>query len=243
MAEFTYRQLNNHRYCIIGQPRCGSHWLESIIFNNLNGPNKLKLGEFLSWWSASYSSFTVSNNLLLSNSYSTEVDNIKEMYRRRDMLKHIDPSQPLVARLFMIDNWFWDYTDIAKVFSENNFNFVYLSRDLEPQIISYYITKEKNKWSKYKFENLVFVDISILKRYIFNFVQHKLQGEKWLDTIPHEVIDYDSLLKCNVPEQITDGYFKQMPYNPYDIIINKDEVKQTFIDYYPLVIESIRSSL
>lgn len=229
MATVTDWKLNNNRYCILGLPRCGSHWLESIISHKLNAT---VLGEYFHWWSSRYSRFRLDKGYLIPDNERSEIDPFLEMERRRTFLREANPSQAMVARLFMLDNWFWDYEKVAEELLKNGFEFVYLKRDFEDQLISYYFSKEENKWSRSLFENELTVDIEKLKKYVFSFCKFRKDGESWLKNIPHTVIEYESL---SSNQEEAGGNFKMMPEDPYKLIKNKDQVKEIFTVFYPRV--------
>lgn len=217
-------QFRNKRYCIIGQPRCGSHWLAAAIAKQ----NKaLDIGEYFHWWTARYSRYTLNDHYISRAPVIGEVDGFGEMYRRKDILS-FSTEQPLVARMFILDAMVWNYTEIYELFRENNFEFIYLHRQLEPQIISYYFCKHFSKWSLHKFNEPMLIDIPTLKNYVFTYTRYAVEGERWLKDIPHTAIAYESL---NIVEP--NDNIKMMPEDPYELILNKAEVKEVFDHYMP----------
>lgn len=219
------KQFENKRYCIIGQPRCGSHWLAAALSKQNNA---LDIGEYFHWWTAKYARYKLQNTRLMRASIIGEADGFAEMQRRADMLTHTDPMQPLVSRMFLLDINIWNYQETYERFRQSGFEFIYLYRQLEPQIISYYFCKHFSKWSLHKFNNTITVDISILKKYMFTYVQYIIEGERWLKTIPHTAIAYESL---NINEK--NDNIKMMPEDPYVLISNKAEVKEIFDHHLP----------
>lgn len=226
-----------HRYCILGQPRCGSHHLASILYNQLvrNDVTALDIGEFLHWWSGRFAVYHIEQNQLIKTLQTTNYDPLVEVAKRQQFLADTRPNQPLVARLFFLDNMLVDFKDLAKTYQQAGFKFVYLKRDLEPQIISYYFSKDENIWTKFKFTNRKVIDIARLKMYILDFVKFRLYGEKWLSTVEHTVVNYEDL-----KDQPSD-HFKMMTEDPYELVINKDEVRQVFAEYLPKARESLSS--
>ena len=228
--------LTHHRYCIVGQPRCGSHHVESYIYNTfIKNSNATKLGEYLHWWSGRFSRFKLANGNIIKTSVDKEVDLLAEFQQRIEMLKQNNVDQPLVARLFFVDNMLVNFKSLAELYANANFKFIYIKRDLEQQIISWYFSKDESKWSLSLFENQKIVDIELLKEYVLEYVKNQYYGERWLTNIQHDCIDYDDL--SDYPSE----HFKMMPNDPYNLIINKDEVKDVFINYLPLVQRQLSS--
>lgn len=224
-----------HRYCILGQPRCGSHHLASILYNQLvrNDVTSLDIGEFLHWWSGRFAAYHVDQEQLIKTIQTRDYDPLMEVVKRKKMLEEIKPGQPLVARMFFLDNMLNDFKDLASTYQQAGFKFIYLRRDLEPQIISYYFSKDENIWTKFRFTNQKVVDIAKLKTYVFDFVRYRLYGENWLSTVDHTTVDYKEL------QEIPSDHFKMMTDDPYQLVVNKDEVKQVFTEYLPKVRESL----
>jgi hypothetical protein len=228
--------LTHHRYCIVGQPRCGSHHFESYIYNTLiKNSNATKLGEYLHWWSGRFSRFKLENGNIIKTSVDKEVDLLAEFQQRIEMLKQNNVDQPLVARLFFVDNMLVNFKSLAELYANANFKFIYIKRDLEQQIISWYFSKDESKWSLSLFENQKIVDIELLKEYVLEYVKNQYYGEQWLTNIQHDCIDYKDL--SDYPSE----HFKMMPNDPYDLILNKNKVKDVFTNYLPLVQRQLSS--
>lgn len=228
---YPHMNLTHHRYCIVGQPRCGSHHLEHIIYQQLlqKDPTAIRLGEFLDWWSSGFSKFEIANGVIYKQKTDGENNALKEFDNRTKILKNVNPTQPLVSRLFFIENMLSSFTDQAKMYQDAGFKFIYLERDLESQIISYCFSIEHRQWSHHIFSNYKTLDINRLKSYIFDFTKNNLYGERWLNTVNYEHVNYESLAPYS------SEFVKQMPIDPYDLVLNKDEVKTIFKTYLPLL--------
>ena len=229
--------ITHHRYCIIGQPRCGSHHLESYIYNQLsvNNHNTIKIGEFLHWWSSRFSRFKLDNGTIINVPVGDPLDYALDHQHRIEMLKNSNKDQPIVARLFFTDNLLVNFKSLANIYLEAGFKLVYIKRKIDFQIISWYFSKDEKKWSLSIFENKKIIDIDLLKAYIVDYVKDQLYGERWLSTVEHECVDYEEL------SAYSSMYFKMMPDDPYSLIINKDEVKEVFTNYLPLVQRQLSS--
>jgi hypothetical protein len=135
-----------NRWCVVGEPRCGSHWLESKLTPSLG------LGEFFNYYfyNADHQYMYYKNNFICPlEEFSTDKLTREEFFQKRiSQIKKINPLQQLTLILFC-NNPSTDYTPIIKTLDQCNFKFIVLERNLFDRVLSSCvadITKIAHRW-------------------------------------------------------------------------------------------------
>lgn len=136
-----------NRWIIVGEPRCGSHWLHSRLTPQTG------LDEFINY------SFYIKTNHDFKFNKNNSISVIKHepaealtqeefVQKRIDQIKRIHPIQPVKGILFCNIHQI-DYTKIIKTLDECAFKFIMLERDLFDRALSHCIadiTKIAHRW-------------------------------------------------------------------------------------------------
>jgi len=240
-----------HRTCIICLPRSGSQLCEILIAevkaNNTRG--RRRLGEYFENWNGS-EYILIDNNFLFQTSFKAVKSplQIAENFEERiNLLKQVNPDQPFVMRLFLMDNY--DKLTLAKIILELknlNFEFVTLFRDVEDQILSYMLA-QTYKVSKNEdvfainrpIADPVNIDINLLANpvdYIYNSsLNWEANLNNLLTGINYQTINYNTIYSDL--EKIYNIKFKYLGNksikgNPLDLILNKEEVLGFLLNRY-----------
>lgn len=236
--------LKHHRWCVFGMPRTGSHLLEYQLHKHLNEVygDSAKLGELFHPFSIRDTEVYLEGDTIISNDRDYDAGEFQsvnfweEVYRKIGLLSQADNFQPLSCRFFYGEQYiFLGLEKTISILQENNFKFIRLDRDFEKRLISYYFAKTNDNWRYSKNENKLFVDISRMRRYIFQTVHTELDYESQLPKFEYIKMDYDDIPKDGAGKNV-----KVLPDDPYEHIENAAEVKQLFDEYYPKVRDTLR---
>ena len=231
--------MNGHRTCIICLPRTGSQLSEKLIGEISNAYN---LGEFFENWNQN-SQYELDSN---SNIYIKEfvftpspfklTNNIEE---RLDLLKKINPDQPLSLRIFLMDHY--DKAQLSNIVTELKnigFEFVTLMRDVKEQLLSYMIaytyltSKNINVFDiNSPINEPVTIDINKLGRTLTQIRNSNNNWEKNVSTIlnntAYQKINYQTIYSdMSAIYNREFKYFgnKSIKVDPLDLIVNKKEI-------------------
>lgn len=136
--------MNKTRWCIIGGPRTGSTWLESLISSPLRSQhNFIQIAEFFEYSNQFNFKLNLVNNLTLCQEPAT-TDKKDLFLTRLSMLQSSNIEQPIVMRLFVKPYNFpkLDYLKLVKELQNLNFNFMLIKRDILDRTLSWYIANE-----------------------------------------------------------------------------------------------------
>ena len=133
-----------NRWCIVGDPRCGSHWLSSIM-----PPEWVSLNEIVNYdmYTDDYFDFGFKHkNYVKITNIPTEPLSRKEFIEKRtEQIKKIHPHQDLKAILFCNDHHM-PYEKFIKELDNANFRFIFLERNLLDRALSHIIIKITNSY-------------------------------------------------------------------------------------------------
>jgi len=136
-----------NRWIIVGEPRCGSHWLHSRL------TSRSGLDEFInySFYTNAFHDFTFDENNFISRINTTSTDPLTReefVQKRINQIKRIHPLQHVKGILFCNIHQI-DYTEIIKTLDECRFKFIMLERNLFDLALSHCIatiTKFAHRW-------------------------------------------------------------------------------------------------
>jgi organic radical activating enzyme len=221
---------NTHRICIIGNPRCGSHYvLDAIKLITGIDSQIVHLDE----------PFTLDDNV-----YNTPelIDHALELKLLE--IESFRASQGIVFSFFKQDNM-RNAPDIIRRLKLRGFKFLVLKRNLIDQLLSYAIAYESDLWVKVKTTNDVQhglnvqgtmpeVSISQLTQEAVSFLYNKLVVfDEFISSLDIEYteITYETAMN-DLAKYFNKGllpydgkHLKQISGDPYNLIKNKDEVK------------------
>jgi len=248
--------LSHHRYCVLGVPRSGTQLTESLLNYSIGKKfdGGVPLEDFFSFNSAYFFNIEIDENNKLSFEMMTDSNGKMSSSRNVEMLPAIgqdwiekiqraDPAQPMTCRVFLDDRLtFLSVTASLELLKKLDFKFVYVNRNFEHKILSTYFSKKTMIFRSGKNSNSLSVDIPELKSMIIGRYLLEEHNKKIMTNIvgSHIVVEYDELtsMAAHLDEsekKLAYGVFneKQLPLDPYDQIVNADEVREVFTTFYP----------
>lgn len=257
--------LPHHRYCVVGVPRSGTQLTESLLNYSINKKfgDSVPLEDFLSYQSAYFFNIDIDENNKLSIEVTTDSNGKMTSNRNAEMLPAIgqeyieritraDPTQPLTCRIFLDDRLtFLSLAAGLEFLTKMDFKFIYVNRNFEHKLLSTYFAKKTMIFRSGKNHNMLTVDIPELKSMMIVRYLMEEHNKKVMTNIVgnHIVVEYDELVSMTAhldefEKKLAFGIFneKQLPLDPYDQIVNADEVREVFATFYPNLI-SLSSQL
>ena len=242
--------LPHHRYAVLGIPRSGSQLFESFIKYSLKQKDEtaVDLQEI----------FTAHNPLIhtiyneegvIKSEVGSTVDfwNAKKVsHSNLEMIRNSNPNQPMTCRIFLHNNNSnYNFADSIKYAKELNFKFVYINRSFEHTMLSLVFANESFIWNKTKNTAKLNIDVDQLKTMIASAYIYMTLNKRVLDSLTeYDEVSYENIVDAAntlSTEEKTKAYGvfveKQLPLDPYEQILNVDEVKDVFRNFYPKVKE------
>jgi len=134
--------MKSTRWCIIGGPRTGSTWLESLISKPLRPqPNFIQLSEFFEYSNQLNFKLDEINNLMLINESSSITDPQELFSSRLEMITQANNDQCAVMKLFLKPYNFpnLNYIDLLHTLKKYNFKFLVIKRNILDRAVSWYL--------------------------------------------------------------------------------------------------------
>lgn len=242
--------LPHHRYAVLGIPRSGSQLFESFIKYSLKQKDEtaVDLQEI----------FTAHNPLIhtiynqegvIKSEVGSTVDfwNAKKVsHSNLEMIRNSNPNQAMTCRIFLHNNNSnYNFADSIKYAKELNFKFVYINRSFEHTMLSLVFANESFIWNKTKNTAKLNIDVDQLKTMIASAYIYMTLNKRVLDSLTeYDEVSYEIIVDAAntlSTEEKTKAYGvfveKQLPLDPYEQILNVDEVKDIFRNFYPKVKE------
>lgn len=202
----------SNRFCIVGLPRCGSTYAVNIIKASYENLNK-KVYDLKEPFSKNQNKFDL-----------------------KKYLKNIINTEIVLIRLFLIDKTIEELNYIIEILKEEKFNFIILQRkNIVNQLISFALASKTNIWWEHKDSEknnakviiTKLTDIYWLYKHIYEF-EHTCNKLKiynnykmYYETLLNDIKEYFKItLNLNIDLR------KQSGANPYEKIINAEEVKK-----------------
>lgn len=248
--------LPHHRYCVLGVPRSGTQLTESLLKYSIGKKfdGVVPLEDFFSYQSAHFFNIEIDDNNKLSFEMMTDSEGKMTSDRNLEMLPAIgkdwiekiqkaDPTQPMTCRVFLDDRLtFLSVAASLELLKKLDFKFVYVNRNFEHKLLSTYFAKKTMIFRSGKNSNMLTVDIPELKSMMIGRYLMEEHNKKVMNNIigNHMVVEYDELTSMvahldETEKKLAYGIFNenQLPLDPYEQIINADEVKEVFETFYP----------
>lgn len=248
--------LPHHRYAILGIPRSGSQLFESFIKYSLSKKDEtaVDLQEIFTAHSPLIHTLYNENGVIKSK-VGSDVNfwNAKTVSQYNlEMIKHSDPAQSMTCRIFLHNNNSnYNFTDSIQYAKDLGFKFIYINRSFEHTMLSLVFANESFIWNREKNTNRLIVDTTQLKTMIAAAHFYMTANKRLLDkSVDYDQVSYEEIV--NAANNLDDeerkkayGIFaeKQLPNNPYEQVINQEEVKDVFANFYPKVKELTESLL
>lgn len=234
------------RYCILTLPRSGSQLCEKILEDN--NPNSYRLSEMFEGWYKF--DFVLENNRISKIPNLTKnLDRICNDYEYKlNLISNADPSVDYTLRIFLYNHRnSYIQNEIISRLLKNNFTFVSLKRNFEDVVLSnliakYYFNKGQNIYAMGTQitkepiiipikENFVYYQISTLfTSSLFWYSKlNQIIGEGKYEIINYETIYNDCEKVLGHP--IDRIFGKTLVHDPYEYILNVDEVKNIINPY------------
>jgi hypothetical protein len=228
--------MTTHRYCLLGLPRTGSQYIAELISQTTGAT---EIGEPFTISTSFPKTVMSKDNMMFGRAaivnFESLEDKIEYVFK---CFNSSSKEQPLVIRLFLLENLAPYIPDIIKRLNNLNFKFLYIQREnTEHHLLSYLIALHTKKWNTghnggnsysedSKFEIKSFNDAKWLydQRIFFDNTIKNLNIP--CDNIRYEyaVEDLNKSLGMSINTNIK--FKKQILGNPYDLISNHIEVKQ-----------------
>jgi hypothetical protein len=237
-----------NRWIIVGEPRCGSHWLHSKLLP-LSGLNELinhdvYTNEFHNF------KFNSDNFVELGHPVPTDTLTPQEFVKLRiNQIKRINPLQHVKGILFCNMHQL-DYTEVIKTLDECNFKFIMLERNLFDRALSHSvlnITKIAHRW-KNRTElppadslDKITIDLKVWIEALFREYQATEYRKSLFSNYKFTTVRYENLIEdCktnNIPIHPGDDIYKTWSTDYKDIVTNIDDLQQlhdSFIKCIPM---------
>jgi hypothetical protein len=229
------------RICLFGLPRCGSQYIAELIKTN-SEYNILDLHElYTSGLGENMQPLPVLNEKNeLYCKFLPEYDDLNILPERIDYIYKTlkqNTIMPLILRLFPYDYLIKYMPTIVEHLKENNFSFFLIKRlDVEKHFLSYVIAQTTNQWTQFKdkdrFRKKVKIDLSIVKnsKWLIQSSDYFLEYAEKIN-IKGPIIHYENAIS-DLSTLYTKSFNndinieKQGFENPYDQIINANEVRE-----------------
>lgn len=250
--------LPHHRYCVVGVARSGTQLTESLLNYSISKQfdDVVTLEDFMNFNTAYFANLEIDENNRLSFNMVTDGDGKLKMAANRnveqlpaigkdwiDKVSRADPTQPMTCRIFLDDRLtFLSLVDGLEFLKKQNFKFVYVNRNFEHKMLSAYFSKKTMIFRSGKNSAVLNVDIPELKTMILGRYLMEEHNKRVMTNIvgSHIVVEYDELTAMaahldETEKKLAFGIFneKQLPLDPYEQIVNADEVKEVFATFYP----------
>jgi hypothetical protein len=237
-----------NRWIIVGEPRCGSHWLHSKL------TPRSGLDEFINYpfYTNANHDFTFDENNFIRciNSVPTEVLTREEFVQKRiNQIKRIHPIQPVKGILFCNIHQI-DYTEIIKTLDECRFKFIMLERNVFDRALSHCIatiTKLAHRWTIQtelpSADSLgkINVDLDVWLDALFREYQATEYRKSLFLNYEFVTVRYENLIEdCrtnNIPIVEEDAIIKTWNIEYKDIVTNitdLQEIYKSFIKHIPM---------
>jgi len=242
--------LEHHRYVILGVPRSGTQLTEAFVNYSLSNKynDVVSLQEIFTVQAGLVHTIALENGKLkIYNKPAATFNTMSDVAKERlDIISKANMSQALTCRVFLDDRMASiGFADGINYLTNLGFKFLYVERSFEHKVISAMFAKKSFIFSTYRNTMMLNVDIDELKSFIVSRYLIEQQHKKIIDSmITYDTVEYDTLIakSDNLSDAEREKAFgiyreKQLSIDPYDQIVNADEVKKVFEDFYPKLIE------
>lgn len=244
--------LPHNRYAILGVPRTGSQLTESLVNYSLSKKfdDVVSLHEIFTSQSALFQTVTLQDGKLsIEDAAVTPLWEVPAKNAQKlDLIAKAGHEQALTCRMFLDDRMAMkSFREGLIYLKETGFHFIYVNRSFEHKIISGIFAKKSFIFNRKKNPMMLHIDIEELKTSIIGRYILEEQNRRIMDKlISYEIVEYDSLIPMieNLSEsekRLAVGIFeeKQLPLDPYEQILNADEVREVFATFYPKLIKLV----
>lgn len=242
--------LTHNRYAILGVPRSGSQLTESLVNYSLSKKfdDVVSLQEIFTAQAALFNTIKLRDGkLYFEDAANISLSEVPAKNRERlELISKAGNEQAITCRVFLDDRMASkSFQEGLNYLKDNGFHFIYVNRSFEHKIISAMFAKKSFIFNREKNTMMLHIDIEELKSFIIARYLLEEQNKRVMDKlISYDVVEYDSLttMAKNLSEsekELAFGIFKnkQLPLDPYEQIINADEVKEVFSIFYPKLID------
>jgi hypothetical protein len=242
--------LTHNRYAILGVPRSGTQLTESFVNYSLSKKfdDVVSLQEIFAAHSALFNTLVLRDGKLYLEDVGTVTQ--PQLYsknkERLELISSTGQEQALTCRIFLDDTLaFKGFQEGLNYLKDNGFNFIYVNRSFEQKILSLMFVKKSWIVNRVKNPMMIQIEIEDLKSTIISRYLLEEQNKRVMDAlVSYETVEYDSLASMaeHLPDsekELAFGIFreKQLPLDPYDQIINAEEVREVFTNFYPKLIQ------
>jgi hypothetical protein len=245
--------LTHNRYAILGVPRSGTQLTESFVNYSLSKKfdHVVSLQEIFTAQASFFNTLTLRDGKL----YFEEASKISRgMWQRElnslnmqrlDLIAKAGQEQAMTCVAFLDDRISSiGFKQGLQYLIDLGFHFIYVNRSFEHKLISYMFAKKSFIFHREKNTMTLHIDTEELKSLIIARYLLEEQNKRVMDQlISYETVKYDSLTSMaeHLPaseKELAFGIFKekQLSLDPYEQIVNADEVKEVFATFYPKLI-------
>lgn len=240
--------LPHHRYAVLGIPRSGSQLFESFIKYSLSKKDETAVDLQEIFTAHSPLIHTIYNeDGIIKSKVGSDINfwNAKRVsYENLELIRNANPLQPMTCRIFLHNNNSnFNFADSINYAKDLGFKFIYINRSFENTMLSLVFANDSFIWNKDKNTNRLLVDINQLKTMISSAHIYMTINKNLLNSIvEYDEVSYEDIVHAanNLSEEERAkayGIFveKQLAMDPYEQIINSEEVKEVFNNFYPKV--------
>ncbi len=246
--------LPHHRYAVVGIPRAGTQLFESFIKYSLSKKDSTvtDLQEIFTAHNPLTHTLYVEDGLVKSKEGSSvtfwgakqaSLDNL-------DIIRNANRKQPFTCRIFLHNNNSnYNITESIQYAQDLDFKFIYINRSFEHTMLSLMFATESFIWNKAKNTNKIHIDIYQLKTSMAATYMYMTINKRLLDScVTYDEVCYENIVDAanNLNEEEKSKAFgmfkeKQLPVDPYEQVLNVEEVKEVFANFYPKLQKSVES--
>lgn len=250
------------RYCILTLPRSGSQLCEILLENN--NPNSYRLGEMFEGWCPS--NYILENGKIhqtpkdMTNVPIKLIDTISSDWKYKlDLIKQAGNLNDYTLRIFIFNHRnFYIQKQIMNHLKDYGFRLISLKRNFEEVFLSNIIAKQHKLNGKdiYVINSKIPKDpikISIDAHFFHSMLNYLfISSLFWytklnqlLGNVNYEIINYETIYTdCQriLGHKIEKINLKTLELNPYDYIVNADEVK-SLLEPYIKIFDKIGNNL
>jgi len=243
------------RWCIVGEPRCGSHWLQSMLPKQC-----VLLDEITNYdmYTNAFWDYIYDNDDFVKVSTEMPTEKLERqqfMEKRAAQIKKINPDQSLVAIVFCNESRM-SYDNLIQTLEDCGFRFLFLERNMFDRALSHVIantTKIAHRYENHKNPvpadalGKITVQIDEWIEYLFNHYQSTEYRKHLFKNYKHLTVRYEHLLEDCLKNKIPihDNKFIQKTWavEYKDAVTNFNElldIYNGFIKYLPLYMSFLR---
>ena len=231
----------SERWCIVGEPRSGSHWLQEKI----NSPDAENLDEIINYpmYLEQFHDFHFYPDNFVTRrdnkSPTPQITKDEFVKKRINQIKRINPEQSLKAILFCND-YDIGHTDVIKTLKDCNFKFILLERDLFDRSISWCVLNITQVSHRFKHSSLppanslndITINLGTWLSTLFREYRATEHRKKLFSNYKFITVNYENLVddckKNGIMLNDEDKILKTWSVQYRDVVTNIDQLRDIY---------------